>query len=145
MNKEWTPLRPKGYLHQNGALGLPSSSAKLPCVVFYLFPYILPHKRPFYYKNMAIHLLPKNVNINITGNPIDCLPYKISHTLSLFRGKPDYPQRANALILSAISPQNESGLYLTVILIPKVIPYLYLNPLNFFIFKAFSRQIKTTL
>ena len=41
MNKERTTLRREGYLHQIGATGLPTSSARLPCVVFLSLPLYL--------------------------------------------------------------------------------------------------------
>lgn len=49
MNKERTPLKREGYLHQIGSTRLPTNSTRLPCVVFLSLPiYILPHKRPFF-------------------------------------------------------------------------------------------------
>lgn len=68
-------------------------------------------------------------NINMTGNLIDYLPYKIIYALMLSRGNPDYPL--------PVFPKNESELYFTEFSTSKATLYLHLNPLNSLYFQGF--------
>jgi len=61
MNKERTTLRREGYLHPNGATGLPTSSASLTCVVFLSLllyittqPPILHEYHTFFYSQSTV-------------------------------------------------------------------------------------------
>lgn len=68
-------------------------------------------------------------NINMTGNLIDYLPYKIIYALMLSKGNPDYPL--------PVFPKNQSGRKYARFLSLGFNPYLLLNPLNSLYFQSF--------